>query len=210
MIDRFLLIFLCVVLVVVEVPVRSLSGCQIALQDGNLALKRLAQTGVFLFAGIQTVQRFLQLLDLLLVGRNLLRKLEIAFDVLVTYIGLFRAEHGVVVRLDGDVVLADGLLQLVKRQLDRRRRLGLGGAGGVRRGLGIGGKRRYDHAAQQSGRKTGCNGSFHYKYILLSYAAAVVISTPSLAHSYWLYAVYSDRYALSTFSFAVVTASCAC
>ena len=44
----------------------------------------------------------------------------------------------------------------------------------------------------------------------LFYAAAVVISTPSLAHSYWLYAVYSDRYALSTFSFAVVTASCAC
>ncbi len=161
-INRFLLILLGVILVVVEVPVRSLSGCQIALQDGNLALKRLAQTGVFLFAGIQTVQRFLQLLDLLLVGRNLLRKLEIAFDVLVTYIGLFRAEHGVVVRLDGDVVLADGLLQLVKRQLDRRRRLGLGGAGGVRRGLGIGGKRRYDHAAQQSSRKTGCNGSFHY------------------------------------------------
>ena len=162
MIDRFLLIFLCVVLIVVEVPVRSLSGCQIALQDGNLALKRLAQTGVFLFAGIQTVQRFLQLLNLLLVGRNLLGKLEIAFDVLVTYIGLFRAEHGVVVRLDGDVVLADGLLQLVKRQLDRRRRLGLGGAGGVRRGLGIGGKCRYDHAAQQSSRKTSCNGSFHY------------------------------------------------
>ena len=209
MINRFLLIFLCVVLVVVEIPVRSLSGCQIALQDGNLALKRLAQTGVFLFAGIQTVQRFLQLLNLLLVGRNLLGKLEIAFDVLVAYIGLFRAEHGVVVRLDGDVVLADGLLQLVKRQLNRRRWLGLGGAGGIRRGLGVGGKRRYDHAAQQSGGKTGCNGSFHY-ILLLSYAAAVVISTPSLAHSYWLYAVYSDRYALSTFSFAVVTASCAC
>ena len=51
------------------------------------------------------------------------------------------------------------------------------------------------------------------RFILFSpfcYAAAVVISTPSLAHSYWLYAVYSDRYALSTFSFAVVTASCAC
>ena len=166
MINRFLLIFLCVVLVVVEVPVRSLSGCQIALQNGNLALKRLAQTGVRL-VGSQFLQRFLQFLDLLPVGRNLLGKLEIAFDVLVAYIGLFRAEHGVVVRLDGDVVLADGLLQLVKRQLDRRRRLGLGGAGGVRRGLGIGGKRRYDHAAQQSGRKTGCNGSFHIVFSLL-------------------------------------------
>ena len=161
MINRFLLIFLCVVLIVVEVPVRSLSGCQIALQDGNLALKRLAQTGVRL-VGSQFLQRFLQFLDLLLVGRNLLGKLEIAFDVPVAYIGLFRAEHGVVVRLDGDVVPADGLLQLVKRQLDRRRRLGLCGAGGVRRGLGIGSKRRHDHAAQQSGGKTGCNGSFHY------------------------------------------------
>ena len=89
-INRFLRIFLGVVLVVVEVPVRRLRGCQIALQDGNLALKRLAQTGVRL-VGSQFLQRFLQFLDLLLVGRNLLGKLEIAFDVLVTYIGLFRA-----------------------------------------------------------------------------------------------------------------------
>lgn len=154
-------LLLGVVLVVVEVLIRCFGGCQIALQNGNLALKRLAQTGVRL-VGSQFLQRFLQFLDLLLVGRNLLRKLEIAFDVPVAYIGLFRTEHGVVVRLDGDVVPADGLLQLVKRQLDRRRRLGLGGAGGVRRGLGIGGKRRYDHAAQQSSGKAGCNGSFHY------------------------------------------------
>ena len=41
---------------------QSLSGCQIALQDGNLALKRLAQTGVRL-VGSQFLQRFLQFLD---------------------------------------------------------------------------------------------------------------------------------------------------